>query len=39
LFNKALNNMRFIYFSCTIATRDLIEKKRKIRVKHRYIYE
>ena len=29
LFNKALNNMRFIYFSCTIATRDLIEKNVK----------
>ena len=29
MFNKALNNMRFIYFSCTIATRDLPRKKRK----------
>ena len=29
LFNKALNNMRFIYFFCTIATRDLIEKNVK----------
>ena len=27
LFNKALNNMRFIYFYCTNATRELYEKK------------
>jgi len=33
MFNKALNNMRFIYFSCTIATRDLLGKKHKIRIK------
>jgi len=26
LFNKASNNMRFIYFICAIATRDLIGK-------------
>ena len=37
LFNKASNNMRFIYFYSTIATRDLVGKDNKIRVKDQYI--
>ena len=39
LFNKASNNMRFIYFYCSIATRDLLEKGVKKRIKLTYIYE
>ena len=39
LFNKASNNMRFIYFYCSIATRDLLGKDVKIRIKLAYIYE
>ena len=31
--------MRFIYFYCSIATRDLLEKDDKIRIKLAYIYE
>ena len=39
LFNKASNNMRFIYFIYANATRDLIRKYQKNRVKHLIIYE
>ncbi len=39
LFNKASNNMRFIYFIYANATRDLISKYQKKRVKHLIIYE
>jgi len=39
LFNKASNNKRFIYFIYPNATRDLIGKYSKKRVKHRIIYE
>ena len=39
LFNKASNNKRFIYFIHAIATRDLIRKYEKKRVKHFIIYE
>jgi len=39
LFNKASNNKRFIYFIYAIATRDLIRKYYKKRVKHFIIYE
>ena len=39
LFNKASNNMRFIYFIYANATRDLIGKYPKKRVKHYKIYE
>ena len=39
LFNKASNNMRFIYFICANATRDLIGKYSKKRVKLTKIYE
>ena len=39
LFNKASNNMRFIYFYCVIATRDLVGKHDKIRIKQHIIYE
>jgi hypothetical protein len=35
LFNKASNNMRFIYFYYAIATRDLLLKLGKIRIKQR----
>jgi len=31
--------MRFIYFYCSIATRDLLGKDDKIRIKLAYIYE
>ena len=33
LFNKASNNMGFIYFYFSIATRDLVGKDVKIRIK------
>ena len=39
LLYKASNNMRFIYFIYPNATRDLIRKYSKKRVKHRIIYE
>jgi len=39
LFNKASNNMRFIYFICANATRHLLRKYQKKRVKHLIIYE
>jgi len=39
LFNKASNNMRFIYFIYANATRDLIRKYQKNGVKHLIIYE
>ena len=39
LFNKASNNMRFIYFIYANATRDLIGKYPKKRVKLYKIYE
>jgi len=39
LFNKASNNMGFIYFIYAIATRDLIRKYSKKRVKHYKNYE
>jgi hypothetical protein len=39
LFNKASNNMRFIYFIYAIATRDLLRKYPKKRVKLIKIYE
>ncbi len=39
LFNKASNNMRFIYFIYANATRDLMRKYQKKRVKIGKIYE
>jgi hypothetical protein len=39
LFNKASNNMRFIYFIYANATRDLIRKYEKKRVKLYLFYE
>ena len=39
LFNKASNNMGFIYFIYSNATRDLIDKYSKKRVKLNKIYE
>jgi len=39
LFNKASNNMRFIYFICANATRDLMRKNTKKRVKLGKFYE
>ena len=39
LFNKASNNMRFIYFIYAIATRELIRIYQKKRVKDLKIYE
>jgi len=39
LFNKASNNKRFIYFIYANATRDLIGKYYKNRIKHLIIYE
>ena len=39
LFNKASNNMRFIYFIYANATRDLIGKYIKNRIKQLIIYE
>jgi len=39
LFNKASNNTRFIYFICTNATRDLLRKSTKKRVKLSKFYE
>ena len=39
LLNKASNNMRFIYFIYANATRDLIRKWSKKRVKELIIYE
>ena len=39
LFNKASNNMRFIYFIYSNATRDLVGKYTKKRVKLIKIYE
>ena len=39
LFNKASNNKRFIYFIYANATRDLIGKYSKKRVKQRKFYE
>ena len=39
LFNKALNNMRFIYFIYVIAICDLLRKLSKKRVKLRQFYE
>jgi hypothetical protein len=39
LHNKASNNKRFIYFYYTIATRDLLGKHDKIRIKQTNINE
>jgi len=39
LFNKASNNKRFIYFIYPNATRDLIGKYEKKRVKYTIIYD
>jgi len=39
LFNKASNNKRFIYFIYANATRDLIGKYQKNRIKQILIYE
>ena len=40
MFNKALNNMRFIYFYCTNAIREFIGKIAiKIVLKSVYLYE
>ena len=39
LFNKASNNKRFIYFIYANATRDLIGKYQKNRIKQIEIYE
>jgi len=39
LFNKALNNKRFIYFYCINAISELLAKQAKKRVKHELIYE
>jgi len=39
LFNKASNNKRFIYFICLNATRDLMGKYLKKRVKQGKFYE
>jgi len=39
LFNKASNNMRFIYFICANATRDLMRKSAKKRIKFSKFYE
>jgi len=39
LFNKASNNKRFIYFIYAIATRDLVIKYSKKRVKLCEFYE
>jgi len=39
LFNKASNNKRFIYFYDVNATRDLVGKHGKMRIKQTNIYE
>jgi hypothetical protein len=39
LFNKALNNKRFIYFYRINAIREIVSKKRKKRIKSINIYE
>jgi len=39
LFNKALNNKRFIYFYCINAIREIARKQVKKRIKNNKIYE